>query len=219
MGYGSGVMGYRLMRNSSEGFTLLELIISISMTGIIIVIIAGAMRLGLQAVDKGEKRIDSLERIRTSISIMDSQIQSQTPLTFEENGEKRYYFQGDGESMQLSTNYSIWSGQKGYVLVKYKVETDSEGKKILTASENVMGMAESRSTELFKSLDAIAFEYFQKDPTKEEGSWVEKWTDTVNIPEKVKLQLVSGGKDFSMIIPMRTSGTLTKASSIPSGQK
>jgi outer membrane lipoprotein-sorting protein len=198
------------IRKSEGGFTLLELMVSFLIIGIVILIIAGAMRLSLNIVDKGEAKIDSLERTRTSLKIISSQIQSQFPFTFEAGGEKKFYFQGEDKAMQLAANYSIWGGQRGYVLVRYKVETDESGKEMLTASENIIGMDNIKETILFKSLDKIYFEYFFKDPTEEEGEWVDKWEDSFKLPEKIRLHLEAEGKDFSMIIPMRVNGALSK---------
>jgi len=203
---------YPLCYNSCRGFTLLELLISLVMIGMIAVIISSAMRLGIHTVNTGESKIDHLERTRASFTIIDSQIQSQIPLTFEENGEKKYYFQGDRESLQFSSNYSLWGGQKGYVMVRYKVESDETGKQFLAVSENIIGTSSSREARLFSAVDAIHFEYFFKDPTEEKGEWVDRWTDTANIPEKVKFHLIYGQKDIPMSIPMRTSGSLSQTS-------
>ncbi len=190
---------------NEEGFTLLELLISFVIIGIIVVIIGGAMRLAIHSVNAGEKRIDALERMRTSMNVVESQIQSQTPLTYDDNGEKKYYFQGNRESLQFSTNYSIWSGQGGYVTVYYEVVSDTTGKKMLKASENIIGTAGSRETMLFNNFDSIYFEYFFKGPTDENGEWMDTWTDNASIPQKIKLHLVSGQGHFSMIIPVRIS--------------
>ena len=204
---------YLLFYNSCSGFTLLELLISLVMIGVIAIIITGAIRLGIRSLNTGETKIDHLERTRASFNIIDSQIQSQIPLIFEENGEKKYYFQGDRESLQFSTNYSLWGAQKGYVMVRYKVESDDTGKQFLAISENIIGTNSNREARLFTAVDAIHFEYFFKDTTEEKGKWVEKWTDTANIPEKVNFHLIYGAKDLSMIIPMRTSGSISQASS------
>ena len=72
-----------LILNSRRGFTLLELIISITLLGIIVLVTVGAMRLGSRSVDSGEKRIASLERIKSSLNIIESQIQSEVPLTYD----------------------------------------------------------------------------------------------------------------------------------------
>jgi prepilin-type N-terminal cleavage/methylation domain-containing protein len=192
------------------GFTLLELIVSFAIIGIIILIIIGAMRLGLRSVNSGEKRMASLERFRTSLNIIDSQIQSEIPLTYVEDVNTKYYFKGEREFMQFSTNYSIWGGEKGYVIVTYMVEPGENGKQVLYASENLVGLDAKRDTKLFDNFEEIYFEYFFKDPTEEEGEWVEQWTDDVNIPEKVRLHLIEGTRDLSIIIPFRARGSLSQ---------
>lgn len=198
-------------RAAQTGFTLLELMISIALIGVIVLILTGAMRLGFRSVDAGEKKIEALERFRTSLNIVEAQIQSEIPLTHvDEDGSTKYYFKGDATTMEFSTNYSLWSGQAGYVLVRYNVAPDSSQQKSLLISENIIGMAASRETKLFDSFDEISFEYFYKGPTDEEGSWIQQWTDDTTIPEKVKLHLVRGREDLSMIIPMRTRGTLSR---------
>lgn len=201
-------INFRNREIKDYGFTLLELMISLAILGIIIVIIIGALRLGFRSVDSGEKKMNSLERIRASLLIIDSQIQSQIPLTYAEEGETRYYFSGDSKSLNFSTNYSIWGGQKGYVIVTYRVEPDEKGKEILYASESIMGIEGSKETKLLDNFDAIYFEYFSKGPTEKEGQWSRELTGDHNIPGKIKLHTVTGEKDLSMIIPIRARGSM-----------
>ncbi len=206
-----GVVYFRSILNSRRGFTLLELMISIAMIGVIVLILFGAMRLGFRSVDAGEKKIETLERLRASLNTVDAQIQSEVPISYtDEDGSTRYYFKGEETAMEFSTNYSLWSGQAGYVVVHYTVASDSFGQKSLLISENVIGMEAMRQTYLFDSFSDISFEYFYKSPTDEVGNWVTKWTDDTDIPEKVKLHLVRGAEDFSMIIPMRARGNLSQ---------
>jgi general secretion pathway protein J len=204
------------------GFTLLELLISILILGIIIVIVAGAMRLGFRSVDAGEKKAESLERFMSSLNIIDSQIQSLLPLTSNEEGNEEgsvnSNFTGSKESLQFSTNYSIWGVQKGYVTVSYDVSSEDTGKPVLYATENIMGTEDSRETKLLDSFDEIYFDYFYKDPTEEEGKWVEEWTDATTLPEKIRLHLVTGQRDLSLIIPVRVRQSIIQSSTvIPEG--
>lgn len=194
------------IRNPHEGFTLIELMVSIAIIGIIVLIIAAAIRLGFRSVDAGEKKIDALERMRSSLNIIDYQIQSEIPLSFNDNGTKKYTFKGEKGSLEFSTNYSIWGGQKGYVTVTYEVKSDDNGKKVLSASEYTVGTKGGGQTRLLNAHDDIYFEYFYKDPTEERGKWVDRWTETASIPEKVKLHILDGGKKLVTIIPMRTGG-------------
>jgi len=247
---------------SRLGFTLLELIISISMLVIIIAIISAAMSIASRSIAAGEKKVEALERLRTSLSIMNAQIQSATPLTYSDQGDQatqgtkttqgtqagqgtqatqgaqatqgtqatqgaqpaqgtgtvqgaqgaqpvqvtqKTYFKGNRTSLQLSTNYSIWGGQKGYVVVTYRVETDPSGKRALYATEHMVGIEASRQTKLLDGFDDIGFEYFQKGLTVgEPGTWVQDWTTDTVIPSKIRIYLLSGSKERLIILPIRT---------------
>ncbi len=196
-----------MISGGNRGFTLLELTISIALIGIITLIVMGAMRLGSRAVESGGKKIETSERARSSLTLIDSQVQSYIPLTYEDGENKKYYFKGERELMQFSSNYSIWGGEKGYVLVTYSVKSGDNGRQVLYASENVVGLEGTRETKLFDTFERIYFEYFFKDPTEEEGKWVEQWTDDANTPKEVRLHLIEGGRDLALIIPLRAQGT------------
>ncbi len=193
------------------GFTLLELVISISLIGIIVLIVTGAMRLGTRAIESSEKKIAVLERTRSSLNIIDAQIQSYIPLVYVEDGEKRYYFKGDRESLQFSTNYSIWGGEKGYVIATYTVKSLDDGKQAIFASETVVGRRNRVETMLTNPCDRVYFDFYAKDPLEERGEWVDEWTDNIslpgadraNIPEKVRIHLIDGADDFDLVVPVR----------------
>jgi general secretion pathway protein J len=188
------------------GFTLLELTISITLIGLIVLIVVGALRLGHRSVESGEKKIAVLERIRSSFQVIDSQLQSYIPLSYEENGEIKYYFKGERDSIRFTTNYSIWGGAKGYVIAVYSVIPENEGRQVLYASESVIGMEGRRETKLFDNFESIYFEYFFRDPTEEYGRWVDRWAEEVSTPEKVRLHFIGGGKEISFILPLRVRG-------------
>jgi general secretion pathway protein J len=197
----------RLQYAARGGFTLLELLISMSLLVVIIVLLMGAVRMGSRSMAAGEKKMEALERFRSVLSIIDAQIQSHAPLTYQEEGNKIYYFRGNAKSLRFTTNYSIWSGQRGYVIADYKIEGDNSGKEIMSAGEQVPGV-EGRRTVRFLEATAISFEYFWKDPTEEQGKWVESLTDGTAIPERIRINLMTGIKNFSMVFPVRVGGKI-----------
>ena len=195
---------------SERGFTLLELVIAITLVATILLVISGAVRLAYRSMGTGERKMESLERFRASLTVIDSQIQSGIPLTYEDNGVKRLYFEGSRSSLKFATNYSIWSGRSGYVIVQYTVSPDQNGKLTMYATENVIGTAMKRQTMLLAGLDQMYFEYLSRDIV-EEGQWIDQWTDDSKTPEMIRLRLLSGSRDFSIIIPMRAEATITAA--------
>jgi prepilin-type N-terminal cleavage/methylation domain-containing protein len=193
---------------SDGGFTLLELLISMTLLVVIVAITMGAMSMGSRSVASGERKMDAQERFRTVLSVMDAQIQSQVPLTYEEEpGKKRYYFSGNGKTLRFLTNYSIWGGQRGYVIVDYTVKADNTGKDVLYAGEQVPGIEGRRDIRLIEAT-GISFEYFHKDRAEEQGKWLEMLSGESLIPEKVKIHIVEGTKKLSLLFPVRVGGEM-----------
>lgn len=206
---------------NARGFTLLELTIAITLLALIIIIILGAMRIGIRSVESGEIKIESFERTRASMNILDSQIQSQIPLTYVQEGEAevQFYFRGERQFIQFTTNYSIWGGEKGFVLATYSVQSTENGRQILVVSENVVNMEAKREATLFDTFESIYFEYFYKDPFEEAGRWVDQWTEKNQIPEKIRMHFIDGPRDLSLIIPVRVRGTLTDTGQFVIGEE
>ena len=184
---------------NKRGFTLLELLISITMLALIIGIISGALSLASQSLNKGAEKINSLERVMTSFSLVESQIQSLFVSQQVDQAEKKNLFSGQKDRLLFSTNYSIWGGIKGNTLVEYAVEVDDRGKQYVRVTENTVGMETKRETVLFAGYDKIYFEYFMAN-ILEEGKWVDEWpAEEKGIPEKININIISGTKKMSLI--------------------
>jgi general secretion pathway protein J len=201
-----------------QGFTLLELLISISLLAFIVLIIAGGMRLGFRAAESGQKKIDALERYRTSLNIVEGQIQSafmvkQTGLTLDENFSQ---FSGDRSSMQFRSVSSMLGEAKGPVLVSYTVKDDGTGTRALYGSEiSLFIEGKAREIRLMDKARDISFEYFEKGPTDEKGKWVNEWDSKDKMPERVRMTIEKEGSVLALIIPLRTGAQAGRPAAVP----
>ena len=179
------------------------------MLALIVTILGGVLRLGYRSLESGEKKIEYLENIRASLTVIESQVQSSFPFPYVEEGEgeAKYYFTGERKLMQFPTNYSLWGGETGYVIVTYAVDTDQEGRETLFVTENIIGTEESNETRLSGAFDSVYFEYFFVDPTEETGEWKEEWTDHTKTPSKVRFHFTQEQEDIVYTVLMRVRGT------------
>ena len=67
-------------RESNKGFTLLELVLSLSITGFIVAISLGAIRLGTTAQETGHLKTDTSQRIRLIQNQLGQKIKSNYPV-------------------------------------------------------------------------------------------------------------------------------------------
>lgn len=198
-----------------KGFTLLELLIAMTMLVLIVTISMGALRMASRSLAAGDRRAEAQERFRTVMTVMDAQIQSQLPLTYEAPGGKTNYFLGGRTNLRIMTNYSIWGGRMGYFLVDYQVGDDDTGKRTLKAFEQVPGMEQKREVGLFMGASDIFFEYYRRDPAEARGTWSDQWTDGTAFPEAIRLNVSYGARKNIFFFPVRARGEISAVAMTP----
>ena len=121
----------------SSGFTLLELMISLTIVGLILVIVFGSLRIGARAWEKGEKDVEMHQRQRIVLDLVKRQIASTFVRVVNEKDKQPFFLKGDGESVEFVSRVPMVPGnQAGMVYVKYIIkEEDGSDKKSLMFSE------------------------------------------------------------------------------------
>jgi prepilin-type N-terminal cleavage/methylation domain-containing protein len=186
-----------------KGFTLLELMISLTLFLLVIVIIGSALRLGFRSVGAGESRVDTLERFRSSWGIVTSQLQSSAPLTYDDaDGAKKFYLKGDKTHLQFVSNHSLWGGERGCVVVSYRLESGGKDHLILYASERPIDTEEVREAKLFDDLKTLSFSYFSRETAEEDGKWMDEWPDNNKYPERIRINLSRDDWEGNLLIPL-----------------
>jgi len=111
------------LRESNQGFTLLELILSLGIIGFIVTISLGAIRLGSSAQETGQLKIDTFQRLRLIQNQLGQKIKSNYPVFIfqkntvfasknsEENIEKILSFEGKSNSLRFVTFSSPLTSQ------------------------------------------------------------------------------------------------------------
>jgi len=200
---------YRFLRSLTapytrlSGFTLLEMLLAVTILAVIVVILGGAMRLGYRSAEKGERKIESAERVRRTIEIVESQIQALLPLTVKEQAERKPNFSGDRKTLTISTNYSMWDGRKGYILAEYTVKSEASGRESLFLKEKPLGVETATEILLLKDCSSVEFAYLEKGLTKEDAKWIERWNSEETVPERIKIAIKFGAWNYSLVVPVR----------------
>ena len=195
---------FNIQYSISSGFTLLELLISLTIIGLILVIVFGALRIGARAWEKGERDVETHQIQRIVLDNMKRQIASTCLREIMSEDQKEIFFRGDRESMEFMSRLSmVPTTRSGMVCVKYVVREEDEGDKqrlmlyekdvvFIDKEKGVEDQDEADFFELIPGAEDIEFEYL-KGPENEDDDpeWQLSWdpdTDT-KAPMAVKIIL------------------------------
>lgn len=208
------------MYKSVKGFTLLELLISLTILAMILVLIFSALRIGIRAWEKGEADIEMHQRRRTVLQLVKRQLSSIVVRKIKENGKKPFFLKGDDKSIEFVSCLSIVPGSSsGNVFVKYLIRAIDKGngniieqlvfyeKKYLFLSEDEDTEALSYDSfyELFPGVRSISFEYLREYSNTQALEWLPKWLpeEEKRFPLAVKMRLQEKEDSDPIIIIMR----------------
>jgi general secretion pathway protein J len=197
-----------------SGFTLLELMLSLAILGIVLLIIFGALRIGTRAWEKGEKDIAVHQRQRAVLSLLTQQIASACIYEIK-LGDEPFYFKGSENTMEFVSRSPIVPGAlTGVVFAKYKVqEGDTQGKKELGLYEKDAGFLKEEDLLnnedfliLISGLETLRFEYLKEGDDEAEPQWQAVWdpSEKSGLPLAVKIVMKQDSETapITLVVPI-----------------
>ena len=186
---------------SSSGFTLVELVVTLTILGLILLMIGGALRLGSSSWEKGEEKAETYQKRRIVLNLLSQQMKSSFPYKIKAQKAEADYlaFSGKGDSLRFVSTYSLKAKRpEGLVFVIYQVDEGKSSEKVLRIYEkkvlNKDFMEETPEGEKFfpliEGLSDMSFEYFEEaEESESAGEWVESWDakEKKILPQQVKV--------------------------------
>lgn len=214
-----------LRRDRSGGFTLLELLISLTLLSVIMVLVLGAMRLGVRTWERGEAMVEEQQRCRVALDLIRRQLAA---IYVPVEGVDRMIPEvigGDGESIRFLSRASLVpASDAGMIYAEYQVENEDGGTKALSFREKAlitvpgqMKNVDAADIPFYKMISAVSdirFEYL-KTPvvpapdgmSEMADEWQETWSYATDgrAPRAVRitLQAEEGDTPVRMVIPCR----------------
>ena len=200
-----------LFKDTDDGFTLLELIVTLTILVIIIAFAFGAFRLGIKAWETGDERVDFFYRMKYLVDLMEKEISSGHPYYFRQNNEsedKALAFRGFPNIMSFissakSSDLSLPTDKLRKVSFHFE-----EDKKLLIMTEEIVQLynpfSESskkniRSIILAKNISDLRFRYYILHSTnrdiENDGEWVENFSSNEknfnkeNLPRAIEVTI------------------------------
>lgn len=218
-------------RGGEGGFTLFELLISLTIVAVLLVLTFGALRLGSRAWERGERDLYLDQQARVGLTMLRRQIASFREVAKESQINTKtdsadtpvLYFEGTDTAMRFFTSLALIPDRNfGPLYVRYVVtpeEDETEGLYLFEKSSALL-LPEDKETvlddvegliPLLIGMKSIRFSYLKTtpdDPTQASTfipEWQDQWNpeDDIGIPGAVRVTLEDGRGDEPVTVTAR----------------
>lgn len=201
------------------GFTLLELLISITLLGLMLVLLFGGLRLGVRSWDAVQQQVDNLNTVRSVESFLRREMARAYPYRWKSLATQRVAFLGARNKISFVAQLPSRIGDGGLYAVSLELEQSGKGKRLVwrqvplnTQAQDFSALVQAPEMVLAEAelgaVDDIWLSYFGQDSDGATPRWVDSWEASARLPMLIRIQVkfVNGSEwpDF-VVAPMLTS--------------
>ena len=198
-------------RQHAGGFTLIELIVAITILGLLAAVVSSGLRTGLRVWSRGNSELDDIRSSQVTLSLLRGQVQGALPLLFTQgpNQQPRPSFDGDSTKLRLVSRSSFLDGPEAaprWVELGWESNGDS-GRLTVRESAILPGSDAPGSEPLWRGtvLDAtkFRFEYLPRRLPNQTAAWIGEWPAfNLQMPAAVRLSYTRRGRQHQMVLPL-----------------
>lgn len=194
----------------AAGFTLLELIVAITLMGLVLVVLYSGLRLGLNSWEGGEQHAEATNRLRLTQEFLRRQLtQSITAYQINEQQQRVIAFAGRPDEIEFIAPMLAQLGQGGLYRVRIEAADDRLWIRWRPYLPSDPEAGEERKTVLLEGVSAVEWAYFgsEQDSSPESpAQWHANWANTQRRPQLVRLNLHLEGKPWPDLVTALAEG-------------
>lgn len=184
-----------------HGFTLFELLLSMTIVAVVVALVLGVFRVGHRAWERGDKAIETLQRLRGIGDRIHRQLAATVYLRPMDEDSAREGFVGTERSMRFLSDASLVPGiPRGRVIVRYRVDESDDGGRQFMFHELPVVVADPEDDDippdeefyrLLHDMNGISFEYLKRgeENPEAEPKWQTNWDPEIDgiLPSAVRV--------------------------------
>jgi general secretion pathway protein J len=185
----------KLSRYSISGFTLVEMLIAITILGLLMTSAFGALRLGGKSWEQGIRYADNTEALRSSSDFLRRQFAQLQAIAWHDGEQSVIAFEGSASKVRFVTPAPAALESAGLLLMSLSVDTHNDdvsvsfGTGIIDpGSESWFSATPTRRNTVLIELESATLDYFGKIDDQHVAAWHSDWPhDAIYYPRAVRL--------------------------------
>ncbi|MES9846071.1 MAG: prepilin-type N-terminal cleavage/methylation domain-containing protein [Candidatus Sedimenticola sp. PURPLELP] len=204
------LQGMTLKRQHQQGFTLLEVMVALTILGLLLASATGALRLGSRSWEAGIERSGNTLEARVTIDFLRRNIAQMLPLARGEEASNKILFKGDRDELMFVAPAPRQLPGKGLAEYLLAVEAKQGGVELVLYHQEHMPdkddftvSRQSDSIVLLEGLKEAVFAYYGKSRRGGISRWNNQWSKrAVEYPERIRLKTVFSdpGKEWPELV-------------------
>jgi prepilin-type N-terminal cleavage/methylation domain-containing protein len=197
-----------------SGFTLVEVVLALTLFALIGLIVYGGFSLGHSAVERSQRKFESNQRLRSFADLVGSYIRSAYPYRLSAQ-DPSVFFVGEEDSLTFVSSFSLAMGGRGMGRVHIGLGTEENSASVLRLEEEVPVRLNNEETDQGGVRNGVGlqegvseFRIAYLDPQGSLDTWEERWDakERKALPRAVRLSYrTSGGKEIRWVFPVMAS--------------
>jgi len=191
-----------------QGFTLLELLIGMTLVGFILALLFAGLNLGTRSWEAGEQRMVTSSRQAVVVDFIRRVIERTDPMRWRVGEEDQLAFAGEAESLRFVGALAMHEGTTGNHLIALDLARGENGRDLVMRwrlpdlREPGFGPLEQAEPKvLLKAIRSMTLAYFGAEADTEEPAWHDQWLNQKAPPELIRLRLtMENGETWPDII-------------------
>jgi general secretion pathway protein J len=193
----------------AAGFTLIEVVLAITIFALMAGVLYGAFSLGHTAVEKSQKSFDRNQKTRSIGDLLATYIHSGYPYR-ESIQEQTIFFEGERESLTFVSSYSHAMGGRGMAMIAIEKEDSDNGRSRFRLTETTpvrvgaAGGEGGQRSSLVIQEGVRDFQLAYLGVEGEQENWEERWdgNERRRLPRAVRLSFIDAeGKEVRWVFP------------------
>lgn len=179
-------------RHGQAGFTLVELLVAMTLLGLIVVVLTGALQGGLAGSERVDAQAERLNELRLAQAFIRRHVEAARPVQWTRDRRAVVAFEGRADTLDFVAVMPAWPARGGIYLVRLAFE---DGDLVMTRRITSGEPAEFRYADgverrvLARDVVGGGFTYFGAPADGRRAAWRDDWTGQHTMPDLVALAL------------------------------